>query len=505
MQLFFRSIFIIFLIVQYSCLSAQSTKKADELMQDYKYSEAIVELKPLAEKGNIQAIRKIAECYRKTNDFVNAEKYYAIVVADKNSNKKNWLYYGQILMNNNKYLDADKWLQGYLDTKPNDSILVKTLLESCAKANQSLTPKRKIKFENLDWINSNASDFCAVDFGNQIIFTSSREGKTNAYDGMSYSKVYIAEKKTDSSWTIEPMKGIINSKNFNSGPASVHLASNKIYYTKNNVQYGDAIKNKKGDVTLKIFEAKLNNSETKDFKELSFNDVEYSCAYPSINHDGDKIFFTSDRAGGFGGKDIYYSMYANGVWSKPKNAGKNINTAGDERYPFIHNDGTLYFSSTGHQGFGGMDIFKSTLNRSGEYLEAENLGMPINSSADDFGFFLDSNYAKGYISSNRPEGKGADDIYIFNYDDLLIHYTIYDGNIALDSVRIKITNQQTNQEQIFYTNKKGIFETYLLPNQNYAIEVSKENYTSNTYSVKTSSVLIPIKKNINLEMIKKEN
>jgi len=198
-------------------------------------------------------------------------------------------------------------------------------------------------------------------------------------------------------------------------------------------------------------------------------------------------------------------MYANGVWSKPKNAGKNINTAGDERYPFIHNDGTLYFSSTGHQGFGGMDIFKSTLNRSGEYLEAENLGMPINSSADDFGFFLDSNYAKGYISSNRPEGKGADDIYIFNYDDLLIHYTIYDGNIALDSVRIKITNQQTNQEQIFYTNKKGIFETYLLPNQNYAIEVSKENYTSNTYSVKTSSVLIPIKKNINLEMIKKEN
>lgn len=499
MKLDFKAILSILFLFLYLYSFTQSTQKADDLMKDYKYAEAIIELKPLAAKGNIQAIRRIAECYRKTNDFINAEKYYSIVVADKNTNKKNLLYYGQVLMNNNKYKEANKWLTDYLNTKPNDSVLVKTLLESCNKATANTTTIRKIKLNNLEWINSPASDFCAIDYNNQIIFTSSRQGKLNAYDGMSYSKVYFAEKKSDSIYNIEPLKGIINSKSYNSGPATIDLKNNKIYYTKNNVQYGDAIKNKKGDVTLKIFEAKLEDNSTKDFKELAFNDVEYSCAYPTINKEGNKIFFTSDRGGGFGGKDIYFSTFTNGVWTKPKNAGKNINTIGDERYPFIHVDGTLYFSSTGHEGYGGMDIFKASTNKTGEFLNVENMGALINSSADDFGFYLDTNFTKGYISSNRLGGKGADDIYIFNFEDIPMKFTAYHENNLIDSVSISIKNKE-NSNTIF-TNKFGIAENYLLPNQQYLFTISKEGFEQQEIIIDTPNHHKPIHKNILLKKI----
>lgn len=477
--------------------------KADKLYSDYKYAQAAEIYKPIADNGNIRAIRKLAECYRKMNDYENAEKYYALVVTDKNAIPKSFLYYGQLLMTNEKYPEAKIWLQKYISLKPDaDTTLARTLLQSCESAVATVKSERNLTFENFKVINSTDADFCAIPYEDGILFTSTRKGKINAASGSGFQEVYFANFFLDSLISIEPIKGVVNSKNYNSGPACVDTNKQIIYFTKNNYQFGDAITNKKGDVTLKIFSARKQGDQWKDIKELELNDQEYSCAFPSINSKGDMLFFTSDRAGGYGGKDIYYSILKNGSWSKPKNAGSTINTAGDERYPYIHPDGTLYFSSTGLTGFGGMDIYKSVPNKLGEFGKPINLGKPFNSAADDFGFYLDENYESGFISSNRNGGIGNDDIYRFRFHDIPLELNLYcEGKVA-DNINVQLKKNDELLEQ--HSNVKKVL-TLLNPNIEYQIIVSKEGYEDEIVTLKTTQNKKTITKSINLVNKRSEN
>ena len=470
--------------------------KADKLYADYKYAQAIELYKPIAEKGNIKAIRKIAECYRKINDYQQAEKYYALVTADKNAIPKSYLYYGQMLLANEKYEDAKIWLQKYLTLKNDaDTSIARTLLLSCEQQKNNPTSARKIEVQNMKALNSIHADFCAVPYDNGILFTSARQGKINGTSGSGFQEVYYAFYNADSSMTIEPVKGVVNTKNYNSGPACVDTLHDIIYFTKNNFQYGDAVTNKKGDVTLKLFSAKKSKDGWKDIKELELNDKEYSCAFPSINTEGNMLFFTSDRGGGFGGKDIYYSTYQNEKWSKPKNAGKEVNTKGDERYPFIHHDGTLYFSSTGLPGFGGMDIFKCVPNKLGEFGKPENLGKPFNSATDDFGFYIDANYSNGFFSSDRSGGMGSDDIYSFQFKDIAFELNVYCDSKLADAVQLSVQENDSLIKTI-EVNKKIAF--ILQPNTKYTFTCTKDKYTQEQLIVKTTSNKKPINKSINL-------
>lgn len=491
------SILFIGMLVSLSCFA--QLDKADKLFDVYKYAQAIELYKPIADKGNIRAVRKIAECYRKINDYDNAEKYFAIVVADKNAVPKSNLYYAQMLMANEKYDEAKKWFQKYLDLKPDtDTIIARTQLASCEKSPQENNSNRKVIIQNLQAINSEAADFCATPYENGIIFTSSRHGKLNGASGSAYQQVYFAHYGKDSSYQIEAIKGVVNSRNYNSGPACIDTTRDIIYFTKNNFQFGDAITNKKGDVTLKIFSAKKGMVDGwKDIKELEFNDKEYSCAFPSINAQGNIIFFTSDRAGGYGGKDIYFSTNTNGVWSKPKNAGPKINTKGDERYPFIHPDGTLYFSSTGWPGFGGMDIFKSTPNKMGEFGNPENLGKPINSPTDDFGFYIDQEHTKGYLSSDRNGGLGSDDIYAFEYLDIPLTLNLYCDGKPADDIKINIRKNGILISETWQNKKVNIL---LEPSSIYIIECSKVGFQTENIEIKTSFKNKPIVKSVSLMM-----
>lgn len=493
--MFLKKIISIALLALSYSLFAQMDK-ADKLVSDYKYAQAIELYKPIADKGNIRAVRKIAECYRKINDYENAEKYYAIVVAEKNAIPKSYLYYGQVLITNEKCNEAKIWLEKFLNTKNDkDSVLAKTLLESCTGNKTPLNTTRNIAVQNLIALNTSSSDFCAFPYKNGIVFTSARQGKINGTSGLGYQAVYYASYKKDSTFEIEALKGVVNTKGYNSGPACIDTLHEVIYFTKNNFQYGDAVANKKGEVTLKIFSAKKSKDAWHDIKELELNDIEYSCAFPSINKEGNILFFTSDRGGGFGGKDIYYSVLQNGVWSKPKNAGKNINTTGDERYPFIHSDGTLYFSSTGLSGYGGMDIFKAVPNKLGEFGKPENLGKPFNSTADDFGFYLDGNYEIGYFSSNRSGGMGNDDIYRFQYNDIPFELNLYANGKAADSIHVRILkDSKLTNEGVF--DKK--ISDYLMPNSTYIFECTKEGFAPEQVIIKTTEKKKPISKPVNL-------
>lgn len=193
----------------------------------------------------------------------------------------------------------------------------------------------------------------------------------------------------------------------------------KVYITRSNMNKNNLRPNKSNLSTLKIYISSIDsNFVISNFTEFPYNSNDYSCGHPCVSRDGEILYFVSDKPGGFGGTDIYRCMKLNdGTWGFPINLGKNINTAGDEMFPYISPQGsTLYFSSTGHSIFGGLDLNKSQKTRYHAFLAPENLGIPFNSSKDDFAINFSDNYGtEGFFTSNRAGGKGGDDIYMFSY------------------------------------------------------------------------------------------
>jgi outer membrane protein OmpA-like peptidoglycan-associated protein len=205
-------------------------------------------------------------------------------------------------------------------------------------------------------------------------------------------------------------------RNFNQtyhdGPAFFADNDRVVYVTKTLPLKG---KKESGNIRthlLKIFFAEIKQGKKLDFKPFFLNSKNYSVAHPTLTKDGDKIYFSSDMPGGFGGADLYVCEMENEKWGEPQNLGEIINTSEDEVFPYILNDSVLFFSSKGHMGYGGLDIFKTELHHS-EWGEPVNLKHPVNSSYDDFSIVLNSTMDGGFFSSTRPEGKGSDDIYAF--------------------------------------------------------------------------------------------
>ena len=196
------------------------------------------------------------------------------------------------------------------------------------------------------------------------------------------------------------------------GPLTFDRTNENMYFTRNNYINGKRKKAKDGIVKLKIYSASKEGENWSNIQDLSFNDNDSNTAHPSISVDGDKMFFASDRPGGFGGMDIYVSHKQGDSWGDPVNLGPEINTEVEDIFPYIHADGTLYFASKGHSGYGGLDIFYSSPNGD-SWSKPTNIGKPLNSESDDFGFIIDRDKKNGYVSSNRGGGLGEDDIFSF--------------------------------------------------------------------------------------------
>jgi len=196
------------------------------------------------------------------------------------------------------------------------------------------------------------------------------------------------------------------------GPITFDRTADNIFFTRNNIVKGRPKKAKDGIVKLKIYSAAKVGEKWSNIKELRFNNNDYNTAHPTISVEGDVLYFSSDREGGMGGMDIWKVNRVGDEWSTPENMGPTINTDSDEIFPFIHADGTLYFASSGHSGFGGLDLYSSSYVNN-QYTDVVNLGKPFNTENDDFGFIIDRDKKNGYFSSNRSGGLGDDDIYSF--------------------------------------------------------------------------------------------
>ena len=277
-----------------------------------------------------------------------------------------------------------------------------------------LLAQSTVTVKNCNRINSAALEFSPAFYGNGMVFVSSRKrtGEIDKATGETYFELYYAD-FDEEGMPIHPapFSAEINSDR-HEGQVSFTKSSDKMFFSRNNISKGVPQAGKDDTVRMRVYEAFKGPYDWERVRPLPFNNLNYSCMHPSLNYDGTRLFFASNMPGGYGKMDIYFVDWDGSKWSDPINLGPEVNTSGNEVFPYIHDNGALFFSSTGLRGLGGLDLYMIDLSGS-EWGKVINLGQPFNSKADDFGLILDKESTRGFFSSNRNGGSGKDDIYVF--------------------------------------------------------------------------------------------
>lgn len=298
------------------------------------------------------------------------------------------------------------------------------LAANCLVAQNALSPDIKVTINNEETVNTESLEFSPAFYENGIVFISDN---TIGQDDNRYTDEGIARKTVSIFLARRDDEGILKAAvpfakelttKWHEGPLTFNKTNDKMFFSRNDFLDGNVEKASDGVVKQMIISVDMASGKWGNQQRLPFNDKEYDFVHPSINVDDNVLYFSSNRPGGFGGMDIW-KVEKNGTsWGAPVNLGAGVNTSSNEVFPFIHADGTLFFSSNGHGSMGGGDIFFSK-PFNGEYVSPVNLGDKFNTNSDDFGFIIDRDKKNGYFSSNRDEGSGQDDIYSFFIDEAL--------------------------------------------------------------------------------------
>ncbi len=470
---------------------AQSKKsaKAYEIFEAGEYYLAIDEFKDAYEKtmsksDKLDVAFNIAECYRLTNNPAQAELWYGKVLAKNYPNPLAILYYADALKMNQKYEDARIQYNAYKELVPgdprgNDGII------SCDLALEWIEYPNGYVVEDMKFFNTRYSDYGPT-FGSedyrQVFFTSSRDETTGKAEhggtGQSFSDIFFSVMDRKGKWsTPVPLEEPVNTE-AEEGTPVISSDYNTMYFTRCNVS-------KRKAMGCEIFQATRSGEEWDKVISLEIASDSVVVAHPAISPDELTLYFVSDMDGsvqdyeGKNSKDIW--MVTRGdkraKWSEPENLGNNINTPGDEVFPYVHADGTLYFSSNGHIGMGGLDIFKATRDESGQW-QVENMKYPVNSSSDDFGIVFEQEKESGYLSSSR-RGRGNDDIYSFLLPPLKFSIIGTVKNEKTDEIIPESTVKSIGSDGITLetlTGKEGEFKLMLKPGTDYVFIASKEKY-----------------------------
>ncbi len=394
------------------------TAKADKLYETGRYYEAIDEYKYAYAKTRDKEIRSktifmTAECYRMLENSKQAEIWYKKTLGKRYKGTDALLYYADALRANGKYAEASEQYDAYLALVPADE-RGKKGKESCEMSLKWIAEPTRYKVTNMYYFNSKQSDygpaFAKSDY-KHVLFTSSREGvtgnKISGVTGEYYSDIFKTRVDRKGKWSEPvPLGNGVNTE-LDEGAIGTNDKMNTLYFT---TFREDANKN----LTCKIFVSQKEGIEWSAGVIVPLAEDTVTVGQPAISPDELTLLFVADMKGGLGKKDIWKVTRTSktGEWSKPVNMGPQINTSEDEMFPYIHPDGTFYFSSKGHVGMGGLDIFSATQDASGNW-KVENMKHPVNSSSDDFGIVFEAEEERGYFSSNRPGGRGGDDIYQF--------------------------------------------------------------------------------------------
>ena len=392
-------------------------KKADKYFAKAHYAKAIPLYTKAAKKSGVnqqESLIKLADCYRILNEYKKSEDSYKKAIALNTKVSPEVKYnYGYVLKTNNNYAEALNQFYSYLEDKPTDG-KAKNAIRSCQQIKYWQTKAIEYEIRNVEGLNTSRSEFCPAVLDNKLVYVGEKQSDFFEYtvdqmNGQPYMNVFVSKINIEKASGQKSFSGKINGE-YHDGPVSFTADGKTLLFTR--VDYKEK-KDKNFVNRAKIYFATGHGTKWGNIKAFQYNSDEYSVGHPCVSADGNSLFFTSDMPGGQGGKDLWVFKKSGDGWDKPVNLGVDVNTSGDEMFPNLRKDGTLFFSSNGLAGFGGLDIF-SAKEKEGKWIMSRNESMNLNSASDDFSIcFL--NDSTGYFSSNREGGKGKDDICIHKH------------------------------------------------------------------------------------------
>jgi outer membrane protein OmpA-like peptidoglycan-associated protein len=487
---------VLFFVFVSISISAQSivTKVADKLVESHDYIQAVHEYLALIEKGNSDpyVMKQLGDCYFNINNTVDAEKWYGLVIKSK-QNPETYYRYGQVLKSNGKYVESNVQMNSFAALVPNDE-RAKGFNENPKYLADLMDIEKKFVIDRIS-VNSDRSDFGAVLYNDKLYFASARneDNKIYGWNNEPFLDLYRCTYNADGTYT-EPSPLVELNTRFHEGPVSVTKDGSEIYFSSESFNEKLFVNDKANKLRfgqVNLFKATNIEGKWSNIVALPFNSKSYSTGNPSVDREGETLYFASDMPGSFGGSDLWkVAVNADGSFGTPVNLGDSINSTEDENFPFVTDDNVLYFSSNGLTGFGGLDIFSVDLNN----VEApKNIGQPINSEKDDFGFTFNKDKNIGYISSNRS---GIDHIYsAAAICKSQIKVVVKDSKTGLASINSRVAvldmNKMVLDKQLSNDLGEVLFDVEC--QKGYTVEAYKDGFITNKMSIaKTASGMVTV-------------
>lgn len=479
----FPSLLILFsFLLFFSCNTAKLSDAVEKEERGEYYDAAQIYRKVYQKTSSKKTILRgsiafhMGECNRKANSPQRAVSAYQNAIRYQYEDSTA-IYYAA-LMNHKlgKYPDAKKQYSAFLEINPND-LLSQNGIVGCDSAPGWKKNPTLYTVKKMDKFNSREGEFCPVLIGenfDQIIFSSSRKGvngdEKSGITGGRNNDFFLVKKDERGQWMKpELIEGAINTE-LDEGTASVTSDATSLYYT-----YCPQEEELPRTAEIRM-SARAGAQWSAGQKMEIFKDTLTMAAHPAVGPDG-YLYFVSDKPGGYGGKDIW-RVPVNEIGSTtPENLGPEINTPGDEMFPYVRQDSTLYFSSNGHPGMGGLDIFKASYDKRSGWT-VENMKSPINSNGDDFGITFEGLRERGFFSSNRNDSRSADHIYYFEYPETIITiegWVLDKDEEDIENAVVRIVSKDGTDQRIF-VRKDGTYTTEGIAGMEYVMLGSAPGY-----------------------------
>ncbi len=473
----------IFFAVAFMAVSCSIEKKAKKSFRKGDYQVTIEKFGDVLKKNPSDPIANFytGEALRKSNRIWQAEPYYAAAIGNGIRNDSVKLFYAYALKANKKYDEARNVLDDYIANARTENWISRAEDEkdNLNYLERILEKESYFRVRSLDALNTPAAEYAPVYQDGQLYFTSSgMDNKIYKATGTPFTNIFSVttnganvEKET-----LKALNENINNYNANEGTVAFTPDGRIMVFARGNSG------KRKGGEDVNLFVSTLRNNDWSEPRMLRINEPGFWDSTPAFSRDGKTLYFASNRPGGYGGTDLYSARVdGRGNFSRVRNLGPDINTSGNEMFPHVGVDNSLFFASDGHPGYGGLDLFVAT-RRSGK-IEVENLGQPMNSNADDFGLFL-FRADRGFFSSNREGGAGDDDIYTFVNEDpnlKIVNYFLQgvtmtnenERRVILPNVRVQLLDNEAQLLEEATTGPDGRFNFRVYENERYNLFAEK--------------------------------
>lgn len=486
-----KAILVIIACVLSLSLLGQSgkLKKADNYFErlSYAYAAELYEELIGSEVDSPELKSKLAYSYLKMDNYTESVNYYSQMITSSEAKPEDYYNYSYVLKQTGNYTESDKWMNTYSNQVTAD-LRGQLFLENITYKSRIEKNQPFFSLENLS-LNTSSADFGGYynSSQDQVYFLTARKKtafvkKEWSWDAKRFLDVYKASVSQDQKLGDPERVSKVNTK-FHEGPLTFSPDGSKVYYTRNNISSGKKRRDGQRIQNLKIYIAKVDEKgKWGDEVEFPYNSTNYSIGHPAITRDGKTMYLVSDMPGGFGGADIYkVQIHEDGTFGEMVNLGKEINTEGQEMFPFIDSEGRLFFSTDGHPGLGGLDVFVA-LPDGDKTGKIHNLGLPVNSQYDDFAFSMSDDFKTGFLSSNREGGKGGDDIYAVQLIRPFV-FSITIKGTAKDKkgekvpfATIELKDDAGNTIGSVKADENGAYSFEADYEKNYVLEGTKEDY-----------------------------